>query len=72
MAALGAFKDVWHCQLPQAVAERAALQLGFKGYAELEREEPFFDASTAVRTQQVASLLVACQLHMCPLSLTGS
>ena len=37
----------------QAAADQLALQLGFKGYAELEREEPFFDASTAVRNQQV-------------------
>ena len=37
----------------QAAADQVALQLGFKGYAELEREEPFFDASTAVRNQQV-------------------
>ncbi|BDA45831.1 hypothetical protein COCOBI_07-6180 [Coccomyxa sp. Obi] len=39
----------------EAAAERLALQLGFKGYAELEREEPFFDASTAVRNQQAAA-----------------
>ncbi|CAL8470573.1 g10115 [Coccomyxa elongata] len=39
----------------EVAAERAALQLGFKGYADLEREEPFFDASTAVRTQQAAA-----------------
>ncbi|KAK9903961.1 hypothetical protein WJX75_001419 [Coccomyxa subellipsoidea] len=36
-------------------AERAALQLGFHGYAELEREGPFFDASTDVRTHQAAA-----------------
>ena len=49
-------------------AERAALQLGFKGYADLEREEPFFDASTAVRTQQVAQcLLAACHCYCIPL-----
>ncbi|BDA45832.1 hypothetical protein COCOBI_07-6190 [Coccomyxa sp. Obi] len=39
----------------EVAAERAALQLGFKGYWDLEREEPFFDASTAVRNQQAAA-----------------
>lgn len=38
----------------QAAAEKAALEEGFVGHAELEREKPFFEAMLAVRTQQVA------------------